>query len=52
MFRSYVFLNIRVAVETYLTSLRADQKDYLEEIEQAVQSAYGKDEDFFGILWP
>ena len=50
MFRSYVFLNIRVAVETYLTSLRADQKDYLEEIEQAVQSAYGKDEDFFGYF--
>lgn len=37
MFRSYVILNVRFAVVAFLESIGADQKDYSEEIEQAVQ---------------
>ncbi len=45
MFRSYVVLNIRFAVVAFLESIGADQKDYLDEIERAVQIIRNEDSE-------
>lgn len=45
MFRSYVILNIRFAVVAFLESIGADQKEYQEEIEQAVQFVRNEDNE-------
>ncbi len=54
MFRSYVILNIRFAVVAFLESIGADQAEYLEEIEHAVQMIRSEDSEIFeyfaGIL--
>lgn len=50
MFRGYVFFNIRVAVVTFLESIRADQKDYQEELEQASSRAPDSEEDIRGYF--
>lgn len=54
MFRSYVILNIRFAVVAFLESIGADQVEYLEEIEHAVQMIRSEDSEIFeyfaGIL--
>lgn len=45
MFGNYVVLNIRFAVVAFLESIGADQKEYLEEIEQAVQIIRNEDSE-------
>ena len=47
MFRSYVILNIRFAVVAFLESIGADQAEYLEEIEHAVQMIRSEDSEIF-----
>ena len=47
MFRSYVILNIRFAVVAFLESTGADQAEYLEEIEHAVQMIRSEDSEIF-----
>ena len=45
MFRSYVILNIRFAIVAFLESIGAEQKEYQEEIEQAVQIIRNEDSE-------
>lgn len=47
MFRSYVILNIRFAVVAFLESLGADQKDYQDDIEEAVRMIHQDDSQVF-----
>lgn len=47
MFRSYVILNVRFAVVAYLESIGAEQKEYLGEIEYAVQIIRNEDSEVF-----
>lgn len=47
MFRSYVVLNIRFAVVAFLESIGAEQKEYSEEIEYAVQIIRNEDSEVF-----
>lgn len=47
MFRSYVILNIRFAAVAFLESIGADQAEYLEEIEHAVQMIRSEDSEIF-----
>lgn len=50
MFRSYVVLNIRFAVVAFLESIGAEQKEYLEEIEHAVQIIRSEDSEVFAYF--
>lgn len=45
MFRSYVILNIRFAVVAFLDSIGADEAEYTEEIENAVQNIHNEDRE-------
>ncbi len=47
MFRSYVILNIRFAVVAFLESIGADQEEYAEEIEQAVNVTRDENSELF-----
>lgn len=47
MFRGYVFFNIRVAVVTFLESIRVEQAEYQDEINQAVPKAPDSEEDIY-----
>ncbi len=47
MFRGYVFFNIRVAVVTFLKSIRVDQEKYQEEMEGIIPKIPDSEEDIF-----
>ncbi|MGN0205371.1 MAG: response regulator [Coprococcus sp.] len=47
MFRSYVILNIRFAIVSFLESIGADKNDYMDDIEQAVQIIRKEESDVF-----
>ncbi|NBH73971.1 response regulator [Clostridiaceae bacterium] len=50
MFRGYVFFNIRVAVVTFLKSIRVEQDKYQEEIEGAIPKTADSEEDIFAYF--